>query len=157
DPHRTYEADCTPDTDRRKIPDDIESPFFEDDIGDGIVQCDRRHEKEGIEKHRYVKQAEASQRGRPDQHRRRNDMTNTQHPLRIDPSVRDDPESCRGEYRGYPHRTVNTSDLFAVEMQYVEHIIAQRDQPCPPDKEFQEIHRDQPGFDIHPLKINIYH
>src|SRR6185312_5102507 len=91
-PHRTDEPHSAPDTDRRKIPDDIEPPLLEDDIGDGVVQGYRRHKEAAIQQHREVEPSKTGQSGSPDHDAGAKQVGYTQHALGVDPTVSHDPE-----------------------------------------------------------------
>src|SRR6185437_7068164 len=78
-------------------------------------------------------------------------MADAENPLRIQPPVRHDAKKRGRKDRGHPHGAIDAPTLPAIEMQNVEHISAQRDQPCSPNKELQEIHDGQAEFDLHLL------
>jgi hypothetical protein len=80
-------------------------------------------------------------------------VAKTQDPFGVQPAIRDDPKQGGSEDGGDTHRPIDAAHLFAVKMKHIEHISAQRDEPGPPDKEFQEIHDGQAELYIHESKI----
>lgn len=133
-PHGGNETYCSPYAYRRKDLDDIESSFFEDDIGNGIVEGDGRHVEHVVQQHDIIKGIVGFERGGIEERGRADEMANTEDALGVNPSIRNDAQQTGHEQRSDPHRTVDACHLTTGKMQGNNHISSHRDQPGTPYK-----------------------
>jgi hypothetical protein len=154
-PHRDDESDGSPDADRRELLDDVEATLFEHAVGHGVVEPDGRHVRHRIQEHDQVQRFEVLDRRGPQQQPCSGQVQDSVQTLRIQPAVRDDAQQARHEQRADTHRGVDAADLPAGETERDDHVAAEGDQPCPPDKELEEVHHCQAHLNPHDAQSSV--
>src|SRR5579859_3208124 len=150
-PHGADETHRSPDADGGKVPNDVEILSFEDNIGNGVVERNGGHEEEGVEQHRDIECPIVVKGGSPEEHNGADEVTEAEDAFGVEPAVGDDTEERGSEDGGDTHRSIDATHLHPIEMEDVEHIAAQRDEPGAPDEEFEEVHYSEPESYTHAL------
>ena len=75
--------------------------------------------------------------------------------FRIQPAVCDDAQQAGHEQRPDTHRGVDAADLPPSEAERDDQVAAEGDQPCPPDKELQEVHHCQAPLNPHDAQSSV--
>ena len=121
-PHGEDKADSAPDTDRRKIGNDIQPRRLQAIVRDGVNQPQRRHIGQRVEEDHEEHFARRGDLRRQIQRQRTHQVTNGIHPFGANPLIGDDAEQRRHQHRGDTERAINRADCCAVKLQGDKHV-----------------------------------